>query len=112
MHTKSLCFGAVLFTAIHDARVLEMPEAVSIVTGNQTARAMSPAAEKMAEGETTMANGIHAVAGIGPTTLSTGIPQYRTGEDQPIQTPLTKPAITPIAYPLISRMSECHVLSS
>ena len=72
-----------------------MPDAVNIVTGNQTARAISAAAEKTAEGETTMASGIHAVAGIGPTTLSTGIPQYRTGDDQPMQMPLIKPATTP-----------------
>ena len=52
------------------------PEAVSIVTGNQTASAISPTAETIAEGgETTIASGIHAVAGIGPTTLSSGIPQ-------------------------------------
>ena len=52
-----------------------MPEAVSIVTGNQTARAIRPMAENVAFGETTIASGIHAVAGIGPTTLRTGIPQ-------------------------------------
>ena len=55
--------------------MFEMPEAVSIVTGNQTASAISPAAERIAEGETTIASGIQAVAGIGPTTFSTGIPQ-------------------------------------
>src|SRR5437867_4202423 len=89
-----------------------MPEAVSIVTGNQTARAISAAAEKIADGETTMARGIQAVAGIGPTTLSTGIPQYRTGEDQPMQMPLMRPAITPRVYPLRSKRRECQVLSS
>ena len=55
--------------------MLEMPEAVSIVTGNQTASAMRPMADKLAEGETTIASGIQAVAGIGPTTFSSGIPQ-------------------------------------
>src|SRR5256886_9224577 len=62
-------------TSRYEARVLEIPDAVSIVTGNQTAREISAAAEKTAEGETTIASGIHAVAGIGPTILSTGIPQ-------------------------------------
>src|ERR1700704_6024845 len=52
-------------TSRYEARVLEMPDAVSIVTGNQTARAIRPAAEKTAEGETTMASGIPAGAGIG-----------------------------------------------
>ena len=59
-----------------------------------------------------MARGIQAVAGIGPTTLSTGIPQYRTGEDQPMQMPLMRPAITPRVYPLRSKRRECQVLSS
>jgi hypothetical protein len=62
-------------TSRYEARVLLIPEAVSIVTGNQTARAIRPIAEKSVEGETTMANGIHAVAGIGPMTFSKGIPQ-------------------------------------
>jgi hypothetical protein len=54
---------------------LEIPEEVNIVTGNQTASAISPAAETTADGETTIASGIQAVAGIGPTTFRTGIPQ-------------------------------------
>src|ERR1700740_586256 len=83
-----------------------------MVTGNQTASAINEAAETTAEGERTIASGIHAVAGIGPTTFSIGIPQYRTGEDHPMQRPLIRPAITPRAYPLNSRKSECHVLSS
>src|SRR5438094_664661 len=57
------------------ARVLETPDAVNIVTGNHTASAINPAADTIAEGDTTIARGIHAVAGIGPTTLSSGIPQ-------------------------------------
>jgi hypothetical protein len=52
-----------------------MPDAVNIVTGNQTASAINPADETVVEGATTIAKGIHAVAGIGPTTLSSGIPQ-------------------------------------
>ena len=56
-------------------RVLEMPEAVSIVTGNQTASATKPTAENIAEGATTIASGIQAVAGIGPTIFSIGMPQ-------------------------------------
>ena len=55
--------------------MLEIPEAVNIVTGNHTASATNPAADTIAEGATTIARGIHAVAGIGPTTFSTGIPQ-------------------------------------
>src|SRR6476620_7799066 len=62
-------------TSRYDARVLETPDAVSIVTGNHTASAINPAADIIAEGDTTIARGIHAVAGIGPTTLSSGIPQ-------------------------------------
>src|ERR1043166_5024213 len=83
-----------------------MPDAVSIVTGNQTASASRPADESVVEGETTMASGIHAVAGIGPTTFSTGIPQYRMEDDQPMQTPLINPTTTPRMYPLISMASE------
>src|ERR1700758_4314443 len=89
-----------------------MPDAVSIVTGNHTASAINPAADTVAEGDTTIASGIHAVAGIGPTTLSSGIPQYRTDVDQPMHTPLTSPTITPSVYPLRSKTSECQVLSS
>src|SRR5204863_10163843 len=62
-------------TSRYDARVFETPDSVSIVTGNQTASAISAAAEKTAEGDRTMASGIQAVAGIGPTTLRIGIPQ-------------------------------------
>ena len=62
-------------TSRYDARVFAMPDTVNMVTGNQTARAISATAENMALGEITMANGIQAVAGIGPTTFSTGIPQ-------------------------------------
>src|SRR4051794_7042691 len=89
-----------------------MPDAVNIVTGNHTASAMSPAADTIAEGATTIAKGIQAVAGIGPTTLRTGIPQYRTEFDQPMDTPLKSPTITPSVYPLNSKASECQVLSS
>src|ERR1700704_4991663 len=89
-----------------------MPEAVNIVTGNQTASAINPAADTRAEGETTIASGIHAVAGIGPIVLRIGIPQYRTMANQPIQTPLTRPNNTPRVYPLKSKNSECQVLSN
>src|ERR1043165_2253008 len=88
-----------------------MPEAVSIVTGNQTASAMRAAEEMTAEGKTTKANGIQAVAGIGPTIFNTGIPQYRMRVDQPMQMPLTNPEITPRQYPLNKSARECHVLS-
>ena len=57
-----------------------MPEAVSIVTGNQTASEIKPTAEKSAEGAITIASGIHAVAGIGPTTFSKGIPSNEREE--------------------------------
>jgi hypothetical protein len=56
-------------------RVLEMPDEVSMVTGNQTARAIKPTAETNELGEITIANGIQAVAGMGPITFSNGIPQ-------------------------------------
>src|ERR1041385_3296855 len=89
-----------------------MPEAVSIVTGNQTASAINPAADTTADGDNTIARGIQAVAGIGPTTLSSGIPQYRTGVDHPMQIPLIRPTSTPTVYPLRSNARECQVLSS
>jgi hypothetical protein len=54
---------------------LDTPEAVSMVTGNQTASAISAIAENIADGESTIARGILAVAGIGPTIFRTGIPQ-------------------------------------
>src|SRR6185369_9757432 len=47
-------------TSRYDARVFAMPETVSIVTGNQTASAISPTAATDPEGETTMARGTHA----------------------------------------------------
>src|SRR6267143_4366270 len=62
-------------TSRYDARVLAMPEMVSIVTGNQTASATNPTAESVPDGESTIASGTHAVAGIGPTTFNNGIPQ-------------------------------------
>jgi len=74
-----------------------MPDALSIVTGNQTAMAIRVIAENSADGITTIARGIHAVAGMGPMTLSTGIPQYRAGVNQPMQTPVITPAVTPKA---------------
>ena len=52
-----------------------MPEMVSIVTGNQTASATSPTADKVPDGERTIASGTQAVAGMGPTTFKSGIPQ-------------------------------------
>jgi hypothetical protein len=55
--------------------VFEIPDAVNIVTGNQTANAISPIAENIADGERTIAKGIQAVAGIGPTIFNIGIPQ-------------------------------------
>src|SRR5436190_6562818 len=62
-------------TSRYDARVFAIPDIVSIVTGNQTASATSPTADNMGLGDITIANGIHAVAGIGPTTFKNGIPQ-------------------------------------
>src|ERR1041384_1084111 len=62
-------------TSRYEVRVFAMPDIVSIVTGNQTASAINPTAEKIGFGEITMASGIHAVAGIGPTTFRNGIPQ-------------------------------------
>src|SRR5437588_4843962 len=99
-------------TSRYEARVFEIPEAVSIVTGNQTASAINAADETIADGERTIANGIQAVAGIGPTTFRSGIPQYLIGDDQPMQIPLIKPPITPSVYPLKSKARECQVLSS
>ena len=55
--------------------MFEIPDEVSIVTGNQTARAINAADETIADGEITRAKGIHAVAGIGPTTFKIGMPQ-------------------------------------
>ena len=55
--------------------MLEIPDAVSMVTGNQTASAMTPTAANMALGARTMASGIQAVAGIGPISFSKGMPQ-------------------------------------
>jgi hypothetical protein len=55
--------------------VFAIPEIVSIVTGNHTERAIRPTAETAREGEMTIASGTQAVAGIGPTTFSSGMPQ-------------------------------------
>src|SRR3954463_2245160 len=65
----------VLATSREDARVFEIADAVSMLTGNQTARAMTPMEENRGEGERTMARGIQAGAGIGPMILSRGMPQ-------------------------------------
>ena len=76
--------------------MLEMPETVSIVTGNQTASAMRPIAESVAvRRATTMARGIHAVAGIGPDHFQDRhAPVARRGEPAD-QTPVTSPSSTP-----------------
>src|SRR5438477_7252676 len=89
-----------------------MPEAVSMVTGNQTANAISATAENIAEGDNTIASGIQAVAGIGPMIFKSGIPQYRAGANQPMQTPLTRATATPRAYPASKSLRECQVLSN
>src|SRR5262245_36716013 len=88
-----------------------MPEMVSIVTGNQTARAINPIAEAIPDGESTNASGTQAVAGIGPITFSKGMPQYRPRGNQPMQTSVTKATMTPNRYPETKSKSECHVLS-
>src|SRR5437867_847232 len=88
-----------------------MPEAVNIVTGNQTAKAMIATAENSAEGDKTIVKGIQAVAGIGPTTFSNGIPQYRAWGNHPMQMPLSRATATPRAYPPRRSLSECQVLS-
>jgi hypothetical protein len=75
--------------------VLAMPEMVSMVTGNHTASAIKPTAENIVDGETTIASGIQAVAGIGPTTFNNGMPQYRMRVDQPMQTPVIRATATP-----------------
>src|SRR6185437_4490477 len=97
-------------TSRYDAFVFEIPEAVSMVTGNQTASAISETAERSAEGKMTIASGIHAVAGIGPTIFKIGIPQYRALDDQPMMMPLISPEREPARYPPIRRISECQVL--
>src|SRR4051812_36250514 len=84
-------------TSRYEERVLAMPETVNIVTGNQTASAMTPTAEYSADGATTIANGIQAVAGIGPMTFSKGMPQYRAWRNQPMQTPVTTATAVPSA---------------
>ena len=52
-----------------------MPEAVSIVTGNQTASAIRAHAGDEGVGEQHHRQRDEAVAGIGPTTFRTGMPQ-------------------------------------
>ncbi len=77
--------------------MLATPEMVSIETGNQTASAMRKTAESPCNrlGVRIIASGTQAVAGIGPTTFSKGIPQYRAGPNQPIVTPKMSPKSTP-----------------
>src|SRR5204863_6716515 len=79
-------------TSRYDARVFETPDSVSIVTGNQTAIAISDTAESVGFGNSISAIGISAVAGIGPINFITGIPQYRTGANHPINTPQMIPS--------------------
>src|ERR1041385_107098 len=99
-------------TSRYDERVLAIPETVSMVTGNHTARATNPTAAQTPEGESTMAKGTQAVAGIGPTIFKSGIPQYRAWANQPMHTPVTSPTETPKVYPASSRANECQVLSN
>src|SRR5262249_9315790 len=72
---------------------------------------IKPIADNTPEGERTIAKGIQAVAGMGPTTFSKGIPQYRARHDQPIQTPVTNAIVVPRTYPPSKSNNECHVLS-
>src|SRR6185312_1844735 len=83
-------------TSRYDMRTFDTPDAVSIVTGNHTASAINAAPEKNELLKTAIARGISAVAGIGPTSLSTGMPQYRTRDDQPMDTPLIRPSAVPM----------------
>src|SRR5688500_8240884 len=82
-------------TSRYDACVFDTPDSVSIVTGNHTAIAISEIADHVALGNNISAIGISAVAGIGPITFMTGIPQYRTGAYHPISTPHTIPSADP-----------------
>jgi hypothetical protein len=75
--------------------VFAIPEMVNIATGNHTARATNPTAEKAPEGDKTMARGTQAVAGMGPMTFSNGIPQYRAIGNQPMQMPVMSAMMTP-----------------
>src|SRR3954471_6987349 len=99
-------------TSRYDARTLETPDELSIVTGNHTASAIRKIPAVTDCGKKISAIGIHAVAGIGPTTFRNGMPQYRACRFHPIVTPLISPASTPTAYPPSSSASECHVLSN
>src|SRR4051812_25456234 len=83
-------------TSRYDARVFDTPDSVSMVTGNQTAIAISDTADSVGFGKSISAIGISAVAGIGPTSFMNGIPQYRTGANQPISTPHTIPSTDPV----------------
>ena len=56
---------------------------------------MMPTAENLGAGDRTIASGIHAVAGIGPTTFNSGMPQYRAWLNQPMETPVTKATAKP-----------------
>src|SRR5207249_11636377 len=84
----------------------------NMVTGNQTANAMMPTADNPGEGDRTIASGIHAVAGMGPTTFNSGMPQYLAWLNQPMHTPVTRATATPSAYPARSSRSEVQALSN
>src|SRR5262245_24350873 len=84
-------------TSMYDAFVFEIPDIVSIVTGNHAARPINATAE-YGDRKRTMASGIKAVAGMGPIIFMTGMPQYRAGSNQPMQMPVINPAVTPAAY--------------
>ena len=92
--------------------MLAIPEIVNIDTGNHTASATNPVAEIAPEGDSTIASGTQAVAGIGPRIFSSGIPQYRAIGNHPIQTPVTSATTTPTVYPESSSRNEYHVLSA
>src|SRR5690348_12746081 len=98
-------------TSRYDARTLEIPDALSMVTGNQTASAIRNTPAEIDCGKITSAIGIHAVAGMGPTIFSNGIPQYLALPDHPMVIPLTSPERVPREKPSTRSTSECQVLS-
>jgi len=63
--------------------------------------AISAAADRNELVKIASASGMSAVAGIGPISLRTGIPQYRTREDHPMDTPLIRPVAVASGGPRI-----------
>ena len=83
-------------TSRYDARTLAMPDGVSIVTGNQTASAISETAERTAlREEHQRQRDVAPWRGSARPASGPACPSSGPARNQPIRTPQTSPATQP-----------------